>query len=90
MKHARTTCSPARCSAIRRNGGILGKLQVGDVSIEGAIANPVAPFTEAQPQVGDELILDEVLKLANLSLPCPPPSVSSRSAAPRTSSTPKS
>lgn len=56
---------PGTVLAIRRNGGVLGKLQIGDISIEGAIANPLSTFDEKQPQVGDELILDEVLKLAN-------------------------
>ena len=51
--------------AIRRNGGILGKLRVGEVSIDGAVANPLTPFGEVKPQSGDELILDEVVKLAN-------------------------
>lgn len=43
---------------VRRNTGILGKLKVGEMSIEGAIATPVGPFPEASPQPGDELILD--------------------------------
>jgi len=51
--------------AIRRNGGILGKLRVGEVTIDGAIGNPTKPFGEIKPQRGDELILDEVVKLAN-------------------------
>ncbi|MBB5350394.1 hypothetical protein HNR46_000618 [Haloferula luteola] len=51
--------------AIRRNGGILGKLRVGEVTFEGAIANPVTQFGEIKPEAGDELILDEVVQLAN-------------------------
>ncbi|BCX47358.1 hypothetical protein HAHE_12660 [Haloferula helveola] len=51
--------------AIRRNGGILGKLRVGEVTIEGAVANPISNFSEIKPQAGDELILDEVVQLAN-------------------------
>ena len=51
--------------AIRRNGGILGKLRVGEVTLEGAIANPVTQFGEIKPEPGDELILDEVVQLAN-------------------------
>lgn len=50
--------------AIRRNGGILGKLRVGEVTIEGAVANPVTRFDEVKPEVGDELILNEVVELA--------------------------
>lgn len=43
---------------VRRNSGILGRLKVGEVSIEGAIATPMGTFPEAKPQPGDELILD--------------------------------
>jgi hypothetical protein len=49
---------PGTILCLRRNTGILGRLRVDDVSIEGAIANPVTPFTETRPQVGDELILE--------------------------------
>ena len=49
---------PGTILCLRRNTGILGRLRVDDVSIEGAIANPVSAFTETRPQVGDELILD--------------------------------
>lgn len=49
---------PGTVLCIRRNTGILGRLRVSDVSIEGAIANPVGTFPEAQPQPGDELILE--------------------------------
>ncbi|MEM1083380.1 MAG: hypothetical protein AAGI48_04615 [Verrucomicrobiota bacterium] len=51
--------------AIRRNGGVLGKLRVGEITIEGAVANPVTAFGEVKPQPGDELILDEVVQIAN-------------------------
>jgi hypothetical protein len=51
--------------AIRRNGGVLGTLKVGEVTIDGAIANPVSSFTEVQPAPGDELILNEIVQLAN-------------------------
>jgi len=51
--------------AIRRNGGILGKLKVTEVSIDGAVANPVTAFGEVKPQPGDELILDSIVQLAN-------------------------
>jgi biotin carboxyl carrier protein len=51
--------------AIRRNGGILGKLKVTELSIEGAVANPVTAFGEVKPQPGDELILDSIVQLAN-------------------------
>ncbi|RYE37681.1 MAG: hypothetical protein EOP21_13575 [Hyphomicrobiales bacterium] len=49
---------PGTVLCLRRNTGILGRLRVDDVSIEGAIANPVSAFTETRPQAGDELILD--------------------------------
>ncbi|MCW1923322.1 hypothetical protein OKA05_12225 [Luteolibacter arcticus] len=49
---------PGTILCLRRNTGILGRLRVDDVSIEGAIANPITPFTETRPQVGDELILE--------------------------------
>jgi hypothetical protein len=51
--------------AIRRNGGILGKLQVSEVMIDGAVANPVTAFGEVKPMPGDELILEEIVQLAN-------------------------
>ena len=43
--------------AIRRKTGILGQLKVSDVTVEGAIANPLPGFGALKPQVGDELIL---------------------------------
>jgi hypothetical protein len=43
--------------AIRRKTGILGQLKVSDVTVEGAIANPLPGFGPLKPQVGDELIL---------------------------------
>ncbi len=43
--------------AIRRKTGILGQLKVSDVTVEGAIANPLPGFGPVKPQVGDELIL---------------------------------
>lgn len=49
---------PGTILCVRRNTGILGKLRVGEMSIEGAIANPVSSFPEARPQAGDELILE--------------------------------
>jgi biotin carboxyl carrier protein len=49
---------PGTVLCLRRNTGILGRLRVDDVSIEGAIANPITPFTETRPQAGDELILE--------------------------------
>jgi phage host-nuclease inhibitor protein Gam len=49
---------PGSILCVRRNTGILGKLRVGEMSIEGAIANPVAAFPDARPQPGDELILE--------------------------------
>lgn len=49
---------PGTVLCVRRNTGILGKLRVGEMSIEGAIANPIGSFPEARPQAGDELILE--------------------------------
>lgn len=49
---------PGSVLCIRRNTGILGRLRVGEMSIEGAIASPVGSFPEARPQAGDELILE--------------------------------
>jgi len=49
---------PGTVLCIRRNTGILGRLRVGEMSIEGAIANPLGTFPEARPQAGDELILE--------------------------------
>ena len=43
--------------AIRRKTGILGQLKVSDVTVEGAIANPLPGFGPVKPVVGDELIL---------------------------------
>jgi hypothetical protein len=43
--------------AIRRKTGILGQLKVSDVTVEGAIANPLPGFGPVKPAVGDELIL---------------------------------
>ncbi len=49
---------PGSVLCVRRNTGILGRLRVGEMTIEGAIANPVGAFPEARPQAGDELILE--------------------------------
>jgi hypothetical protein len=49
---------PGTILCVRRNTGILGRLKVGETTIEGAIANPVGNFPEARPQAGDELILE--------------------------------
>lgn len=44
--------------AIRRNNtGILGQFKVSEVTVEGAIANPLPGFGPVTPKVGDELIL---------------------------------
>ncbi|WP_367874222.1 hypothetical protein [Luteolibacter sp. Populi] len=43
---------------VRRNTGILGKVKITSVSIEGAIANAVSSFPGLKPQAGDDLILD--------------------------------
>lgn len=50
--------------AIRRNGGVLGKLRVAEVTAEGAVANPITRFAEVKPEPGDELILNSVVELA--------------------------
>jgi hypothetical protein len=42
--------------AIRRKTGILGQLQVSEVTAEGAIASPMPGFGPIKPQIGDELI----------------------------------
>jgi len=49
---------PGATLCVRRNTGILGRLKVGEMSIEGAIATPLGAFPEARPQAGDELILE--------------------------------
>lgn len=56
---------PGSILAIRRNGGILGKLRIGEISSEGAVGNPITAFGEVRPSPGDELILEEVVQLAN-------------------------
>ena len=43
--------------AIRRKTGILGQLKVSDVTVDGAIANPLPGFGAVVPAIGDELIL---------------------------------
>ena len=43
--------------AIRRNTGILGRVKVSDVTVEGAIASPMPGFCPVEPQAGDELII---------------------------------
>lgn len=48
---------PGTILAIRRKTGILGQLKVSEVTVEGAIANPLAGFGPVNPQPGDELIL---------------------------------
>lgn len=48
---------PGTVLAIRRKTGILGQLQVSDVTPEGGIANPLPGFGPISPEVGDELIL---------------------------------
>lgn len=41
---------------VRRNSGILGRLEVGEVLPEGAIATPLSGFGDLKPSAGDELI----------------------------------
>lgn len=43
---------------VRRNSGILGRLKIGEVTPEGAIANAVSQFAGPKPQPGDELIVE--------------------------------
>ncbi|WP_411826384.1 hypothetical protein [Luteolibacter sp. AS25] len=43
--------------AIRRNTGILGRVQVTEISMDGAIASPMPGFGPIEPQAGDELII---------------------------------
>jgi hypothetical protein len=50
--------TPDTVLCIRRNTGILGRLKVGEVTIEGGIATPVGNFNEARPEPGDELIME--------------------------------
>jgi len=47
---------------VRRNSGILGRLKVGEVSAEGAIANAGSEFGAVKPAAGDELILEPVVE----------------------------
>lgn len=48
---------PGAILAIRRNGGILGQVKVGEITPEGALANPTTKFGEMKPAKGDELIV---------------------------------
>lgn len=43
--------------AIRRNTGILGKLEITDLTAEGGIGNPMPGFGPIEPEEGDELII---------------------------------
>jgi cell division protein FtsB len=43
--------------AIRRNTGILGRVKIGDVTPEGAIASLMPGFGQVPPKAGDELII---------------------------------
>jgi hypothetical protein len=43
---------------VRRGSGILGKLEVSEVTPEGALANAVSVFGEVKPKAGDELIVE--------------------------------
>lgn len=43
--------------AIRRNTGVLGRVQVSEISAEGAIASPLPGFGPVEPKAGDELII---------------------------------
>jgi len=50
--------TPDTVLCVRRNTGILGRLKVGEVTMEGAVANPVGSFGDNPPQPGDELIME--------------------------------
>lgn len=50
--------TPDTVLCVRRNTGILGRLKVGEVTVEGAVANPVGSFGDSPPQPGDELIME--------------------------------
>ena len=50
--------TPDTVLCVRRNTGILGRLKVGEVTIEGGIANPVGGFGDSPPEPGDELIME--------------------------------
>lgn len=50
--------TPDTVLCVRRNTGILGRLKVGEVTIEGAIATPVGSFNNVNPEPGDELIME--------------------------------
>jgi hypothetical protein len=47
---------------VRRNSGILGRLKVGEISSEGAIANASSEFGAVKPVAGDELILEPAVE----------------------------
>lgn len=47
---------------LRRNAGILGRLKVTQVEANEAIASALTQFGELKPKVGDELILEPVVK----------------------------
>jgi hypothetical protein len=49
---------PDTVLCVRRNTGILGRLKVGEVTMEGGIANPVGSFGDSPPEPGDELIME--------------------------------
>ena len=47
---------PGAILAIRRTGGILGQVKVGEITPEGTLATPTTKFGEMKPAKGDELI----------------------------------
>lgn len=49
---------PGAVLCVRRHSGILGRLKIGEVTPEGAIANAIAQFPGPKPQPGDELIVE--------------------------------
>lgn len=49
--------NPGTVIAIRRKTGILSQFKVSEIAPEGGIAYPIPGFGNAQPQIGDELIL---------------------------------
>lgn len=49
---------PGNILAIRRKTGILGKLEITEISSEGAIGIPMPGFGPVEPEPGDELIIE--------------------------------
>jgi hypothetical protein len=61
---SRDNVEPGTVLALRRNGGVLGKFRVGEVTSGQAIGEPITAFDEAKPEPGDELILNQIVEMA--------------------------